>query len=218
MYKLVCRFNVYFLFGFKYVYFYKYKILFPVLIPRDNSIFYIKIIKNFVNAFFLSFFFEAGFGSGFCTYILINKNFINFFCVDSMFVFLYIFFKNFKNKIIKEFYIYNCNWFYVFLSFKKFNLIFINPPYLSMHDSLFFNFNVISEHKYSLVSKFDGFLDIYFLIKNAYDSLFYNGFLFLEHGFAQANKVRSAMALAGFVNIFTYNDFDNSNRFTVGEK
>jgi methylase of polypeptide subunit release factors len=212
------RFNVYFLFGVKQCFLYKYSLYFPVFQPRNDSVIFIDLYYNFFNNFFIKFFFEPGIGSG-----VFIKNLFNFYClnvlgVDKSYFSLLNFNLVILKKKIKKVCIYNCEWTYVFNSFKSFNFIFCNPPYLSLNDMNFFYFNLIKEYKYSLISKFYGFFDLFYLVKHSYDALLNNGFLFLEHGYLQAKLVRKIMLLSGFINVYTYKDLSNSNRITIGEK
>lgn len=214
----ISRFNVNFLFGFKYFYFFKYFILFPILIPRNDSLIFFYVIDKFFDKNFTNNFLELGSGSGALSYVFRKFFFINMICVDYNFYAIYIFCKNSKNFKIDEIYINQCDWFYVFLSFKRFYIILSNPPYLSSEEGKIFYSNCVSECKYSLISKSDGFDDLFSIIKNSYINLSNNGYLFLEHSYSQAKIVRSFMILIGFVNVCTYIDSSNINRISIGEK
>lgn len=212
------RFNIYFLFGFKYFYCYKYFLFFPIFQPRNDSMCFFYIYFNFFNKFFVRYFFEPGIGSVIFIKLLVSFYSLNVFGVDRLF-FSFINFRFISfDFFLKNISIYNCEWVYVFSSFKRFNFIFCNPPYLSFNDLKFFYFNSIKEYKYALISKYDGVFDVFYIIKNAYDSLLNNGFLFLEHGYLQHNFVKKTMLLSGFINIFTYKDLSSLNRITIGEK
>lgn len=209
----VLKFNICFIIGKKYYFYNKCFLYFPVFQPRTDTAFFFDIYINFFDSFFITDIFEPGFGSSFFITSVKRFYFLNILSVDKSF-FSFLFF----NFFIDNFFIYNKEWFYVFYSFKKFNYIFCNPPYLSKIDLNFFYFNKIKEYKYSLISKNYGFFDLYFIIKKAYDCLFNNGFLILEHGYSQRFFIKKIMILIGFINIYTYNDLSKLNRITIGEK
>lgn len=207
------KFNIYFLIGIKHWYFYICFLKFPVFQPRNDSIIFFNIFNNFFDNFFVRFFFEPGVGSSFLIKFFFDFYFINVLGVDRSH-FSILFFNFFSRRRC----VYNCEWLYVFSSFKKFNILFCNPPYLSFNDINFFYFNDVKEYKNSLVSKNKGFFDLFYLIKQAYDSLFNNGFFLIEHGYLQERLVKKIMLLVGFINVYTYKDISGVNRITVGEK
>jgi hypothetical protein len=209
----VLKFNIYFLIGYKYCHLYKFFLKFPVFQPRNDSVIFFNFYKNFFDKFFVKFLFEPGIGSFFFIKIFIDVYSFNTLGVDRSF-FSFFFFDFFSRCVC----IYNCEWAYIFNSFKRFNIFFCNPPYLSLRDVYFFYFDEVKEYNYSLGSKFNGFHDVFYIIKNAYDLLLNNGFIFLEHGYLQRRLVKKIMLLVGFVNVTTYRDSFNLNRITVGEK
>lgn len=175
--------------------------------------FFFSFYKNFFDKFFIKFFFEPGVGSSFFIKFFFEFYSFNSVGVDRS-VFSFFFFDFFSRCVC----VYNCEWMYIFNSFKKFDIFFCNPPYLSLNDIHFFYFNDVKEYKYSLGSKINGFSDLFYIIKHAYDLLLNNGFFFLEHGYVQRRLVKKIMLLVGFVNVSTYKDCLNLNRITVGEK
>lgn len=215
--KYIYRFNIYFLFGFKYVYLYKYYISFPVLIPRSDSIFCISFLFNLFNFFFMPNILDLGFGSGIFSYIFYLSKKIDIFCVDLIFFSFFVFFKNLFKGYFLFLFIFNSDWYYLLMSVKFFNLIFINPPYLSYDEIDYFFSNYVVEYKRALTAKYYGFLDFFFLLRELYDSLYFNGFLFVEHSYSQSKCIRIAMYRVGFSNVFTYY-FNNIYIFTIAEK
>ncbi|MEO5354730.1 MAG: hypothetical protein H7835_16145 [Magnetococcus sp. XQGC-1] len=207
------RFNIYFLIGLKHLHIYISFLKFPVFQPRNDSIIFFNFYKNFFDKFFIRFFFEPGIGSSFLIKFFFNFYSFNILGVDrSFFSFLFL------NFFLRRMCIYNSEWGYIFNSFRKNNIFFCNPPYLSFKDVTFFYFNDLKEYKNALATKNNGFFDLFYLIKQSYDSLLNNGFFFLEHGYLQRHLVKKIMLLVGFINVYTYKDINGLNRITVGEK
>lgn len=207
------RFNIYFLIGLKHLHIYTSFLKFPVFQPRNDSIIFFNIYKNFFDKFFIRFFFEPGIGSSFLIKFFFNFYSFNILGVDrSFFSFLFL------NFFLRRMCIYNSEWGYIFHSFRRNNIFFCNPPYLSFKDLTFFYFNDVKEYKNALATKNNGFFDLFYLIKQSYDSLLNNGFFFLEHGYLQRRLVKKIMLLVGFINVYTYKDINGLNRITVGEK
>ncbi len=77
---------------------------------------------------------------------------------------------------------------------------------------------LFSESSVSLLSQKKGIYDLYMSIYLLYDSLSINGYILLEHSYSQSKLVRQAMLYSGFVNICTYNDYNNLSRISYGEK
>ena len=69
-----------------------------------------------------------------------------------------------------------------------------------------------------MVSGCSGLSGLFLLVNKTFDSIDKNSFVILEHGYCQAKDIRQAMMIAGFVNVYTYNDMLGINRITVGEK
>lgn len=209
------NFNVCFVFKLRYFYFVKYIVFFPVLIPRNDSIYFFYIISKFIDNFFVSFILELGFGCGIFRHD-INRLCLNILSIDLKFHSLFVYYIN-KSKIESNIYnIIQSNWTNIFFSFKKFNLLFSNPPYISLHEFKFF-FSIEHECKDSLISRNNGFFDLFFLIRMSFASLNDHGYIFLEHGYFQSKRVRQAMYLSGYINIYTFFDSNKINRITIGE-
>lgn len=215
--KYVYKFNIGFLFGFNYYYFCKYYIMYPLLLPRNDSIFIISFIYKFLSKKFFKKFFEAGVGSAVFIFFFNKISYINVFGVDLIINSFFNFYENYFN-FIKDYLLSNCDWLYIFISQIKFNIIFSNPPYLSEREFEFFFFLSLHEYKYSLTAKHVGFFDLSLILRFSYYSLLQNGVLFIEHGYLQKNKLKKISKISGFINFFSYKNNDRNYGIIFCEK
>lgn len=215
-FNLVSRFPVSYIYKCKFFYSYKFKIFFPILIPRFETEGIVDFFISIYSVSFINCVLEIGFGSGIISASLARvcsgKIFI---AVDSNFFCLKVAKFNLKFIFSYNVIFFSCNFFDFFLNVKLFDCIISNPPYLSFKDIKFIN---TFECKFALLSKSFGYYDLYSIIKLAYDSLCLNGSVLLEHGYNQSKMIRKAMFCVGFVNIYTYNDCNGLDRFTYAEK
>jgi release factor glutamine methyltransferase len=98
---------------------------------------------------------------------------------------------------------------------KKLDAIISNPPYLSDTDP-HLEKDLNYEPRMALVAGKTGLEAYEALITQARSQLKPGGYLFLEHGFEQAEPVRDLLKQAGFSNIETYDDLSGHPRMTVG--
>lgn len=214
--NLVSRFPISYIYKFKFFYSYKFTIFFPILIPRFETENMVEFFLSIYSLYFTNCVLEIGFGSGIISVSLtqkcVGKKFIS---VDSNVFCLKVARYNLKITFSYNVIFLSCNFFDFFLNVKLFDCIVSNPPYLAFKDIRFIN---AFECKFALLSKSFGYYDIYSIIKLAYDSLCLNGSLLLEHSYNQSKLIRKAMFCVGFVNIFTYNDYNDLDRFTYAEK
>ena len=68
----------------------------------------------------------------------------------------------------------------------------------------------------ALFSDENGLGDIRRIIFSAYAYLKPDAYLFLEHGFQQAEEVRSLLTKAGYIDIKTFRDLAGLDRVTMG--
>jgi len=192
----------------------KYKILYPVLIPRNETIKIIELSNYILIKSVKDKILELGIGSGIIN-ISLNKLFnLKINLIDSNYNCIMLSIYNSK-KLIKNEYIFLHNWF--FLKNKEhYDLIVANPPYLYICDLYFYNLSL--ELKKSLVSKKKGLKDIYKIINLSYKILNVNGKIFIEHAYNQATYIRFLFNLFGFINICTKTDYSKMARVTYGEK
>lgn len=98
---------------------------------------------------------------------------------------------------------------------KRYDLIISNPPYIAEHDPSLRG-SIKFEPKQALISGADGLDDINIIIKEAGKNLNSHGFLLLEHGYDQADKVSAIMHQQGYIEIATHKDLAGHDRVTEG--
>ncbi len=197
----------------------EYKVYFDVFIPRQDTelmveyVIYLIKINNFKKIL------DLGTGSGviaisiakFCpkTYVFgidINELCINLSKYNSL-----------KLNVNNVFFI-KSNWFSYFKKKKiLFDIIISNPPYINKY---FFKFNndIKFESYISLFSNNNGIKDIILIILNSYDYLYNYGWLIIEHCFTQIDVINFFFNFKGYYNIYSYKDYNNKFRFTIGQK
>jgi release factor glutamine methyltransferase len=99
---------------------------------------------------------------------------------------------------------------------EKFDVIVSNPPYIEATDSHLKQGDLRFEPLAALASGADGLDDIRTIIQNAPQHLNPHGWLLLEHGYNQADKVALLLKQAGFVEISHAKDLAGINRVTIG--
>ncbi len=82
-----------------------------------------------------------------------------------------------------------------------------NPPYIAGNDPHLTSLN--HEPQRALISEKEGYYDIQCLIKSAKRALKQNGWIFLEHGYQQVEKVQQFMLEEGFIHIGQTRDLQN---------
>ena len=124
--------------------------------------------------------------------------------------------KNAQNLSIDNVEFVLSNWFQ-HLNNQPFDVILSNPPYIEENDAHLSQGDLRFEPISALSSGEDGLNDIRQIIENSLVHLQPQGWLMLEHGFNQAEKVTDLMANTGFVSIETIKDFGGNNRVTIGK-
>lgn len=99
---------------------------------------------------------------------------------------------------------------------KKFAAILSNPPYIPVEDPHLKIGDLRFEPHTALVAGKTGLEIIEKIIQSAPQKLEKNGWLMLEHGFNQGEKVRTLFKKAGFTAIKTYRDYAKIPRATIG--
>lgn len=99
----------------------------------------------------------------------------------------------------------------------QFDVIVSNPPYIANHDSQLQAQVLQHEPRSALLSGADGLDDIRQLVQQAKNFLKPGAYLFLEHGYQQAESVRQLLKQAGYKNINTHQDLTNKDRVTGGQ-
>lgn len=98
---------------------------------------------------------------------------------------------------------------------QKFDLIVSNPPYLADDDEHLPTL-LAFEPKRALVAEQQGLADIIEIVHGAKQHLKTKGYLYIEHGWQQAEAVRTIFAQAGFSQIDSIKDYGGNDRVTFG--
>lgn len=99
----------------------------------------------------------------------------------------------------------------------KFSLIVGNPPYVDKSDPLLRQGDVKHEPESALIADNRGYADIQYIVEHVPGWLENGAYLMLEHGWQQAEKVRSLFATANYKNIETHKDLSGNERVTFGQ-
>ncbi len=97
-----------------------------------------------------------------------------------------------------------------------FDIIVSNPPYIAADDPHLGAGDVRFEPRSALVADADGMGDLLHLVNAAQGYLATSGWLMLEHGYQQAEKVREALECAGYQNVESVRDLGGHERVTLG--
>ena len=110
----------------------------------------------------------------------------------------------------------NSNWLAAFKN-ECFDLIVSNPPYINPSDPRVLSDGLKFEPIEALVSECGGFKDIEQIVKESSKSLHNSGYLFLEHGYDQSDKVISIFENYDFSQIRTFKDLNGDDRVCSGK-
>lgn len=102
------------------------------------------------------------------------------------------------------------------LNNQRFTLIVSNPPYIDEQDPHLAEGDVRFEPKSALVADNHGLADIEILVSDSRRFLEPGGWLMLEHGWKQGERVRQLLREAGFQDIETTKDYGGNERLTSG--
>jgi release factor glutamine methyltransferase len=97
----------------------------------------------------------------------------------------------------------------------RFDVIASNPPYIAAHDAHLLK--LTHEPQQALVSGADGLDDIQCIIAQAPAHLHAGGWLLLEHGYDQAERVRGLLVRAGFQSVQSKRDLSGVERCSGGK-
>ena len=110
----------------------------------------------------------------------------------------------------------NSNWLAAFKN-ECFDLIVSNTPYINPSDPRVLSDGLKFEPIEALVSDCGGFKDIEQIVKESSKSLHNSGYLFLEHGYDQSDKVVSIFENYDFSQIRTFKDLNGDDRVCSGK-
>ncbi|TVU89727.1 peptide chain release factor N(5)-glutamine methyltransferase [Vreelandella titanicae] len=99
---------------------------------------------------------------------------------------------------------------------KCFDIVVSNPPYIAANDPHLSAGDVRFEPRSALVADAEGMADLLHLVHAAQHYLTASGWLLLEHGYNQADKVRSALKSAGYQSVESIRDLGGYERVTLG--
>jgi release factor glutamine methyltransferase len=122
---------------------------------------------------------------------------------------------NAKNLAIANAKFILSDWFNA-LKNEKFDIIVSNPPYIEADDAHLSQGDLRFEPIAALASGQDGLDDIRRIINQAPQHLNPHGWLLLEHGYNQAEKVAALLKQAGFGQISHAQDLSGTDRVTIG--
>jgi release factor glutamine methyltransferase len=109
------------------------------------------------------------------------------------------------------------DWFTQITAAEKFDVIVSNPPYINPNDKHLAEGDVRFEPRSALIANNKGLADLEFIIVHAKSYLAANGYLLVEHGCDQAEKVREFFTNNYFLNIKTLRDLGGNERVTFGK-
>ncbi|WP_420517081.1 peptide chain release factor N(5)-glutamine methyltransferase [Proteus mirabilis] len=102
------------------------------------------------------------------------------------------------------------------LSGYQFDMIISNPPYIDEEDEHLYQGDVRFEPLTALVAADHGFADIELIITNARQFLANNGWVLIEHGWQQGERVCNIFIDKGYCCVETFRDYGGNERVTVG--
>jgi release factor glutamine methyltransferase len=127
---------------------------------------------------------------------------------------------NARELALKNVHVYRSNWFAdvhasTAVPDALFDMVISNPPYIAAADHHLDCGDLRFEPHSALVAADDGYADLFAIAEQARDFLCDNGFLLLEHGFAQAEKMRNYLQQLGYANAQTIRDYAGHERVTL---
>lgn len=100
---------------------------------------------------------------------------------------------------------------------ERFDVIVSNPPYIAAHDPHLLQGDVRFEPLSALASGTEGLDDISRIVAGAAHHLVAGGWLLLEHGYDQAQRVHDILLRSGFVDVRSVQDLAGIERVTLGK-
>lgn len=107
------------------------------------------------------------------------------------------------------------NWLSCFAA-NSFDVIVSNPPYIDREDAHLAQGDVRFEPRAALVSNNQGMADIAIIANQAKQCLKAGGWLVLEHGFNQAERVVNLLLSLDYREVENFSDYAGNPRFSVG--
>ena len=191
------------------------KITQDTLIPRPETELLVEIILEKFNQTKKYRFLELATGSG-AVSIALAKNHPDFdiTATDISEKTLVVARENQKYYQIKNIHFIQSNWFAEINTTEKFDAIICNPPYIAENDLHLSQGDLRFEPKIALTPGKTGLEAIESIIQNAKNYLLPSGWLFLEHGYDQGEKVAELLRENNYEQIKTKKDLKNLPRVT----
>lgn len=111
-----------------------------------------------------------------------------------------------------------CSSWFSALGNQTFSMIVSNPPYIDELDPHLSQGDVRFEPLTALVAANAGLADLDHIITRARHHLQPDGWLLLEHGWAQGEAVRELFCAAGYTSVETCRDYGGNERLTLGKR
>jgi len=109
------------------------------------------------------------------------------------------------------------DWFNAISPNQQFDLFVSNPPYIDAEDPHLSQGDLRFEPQTALVAEAQGYGDIFHIVDTAPDYLAHDGWLLLEHGFEQAERIQHYFLKKGYKRVNTVQDYANLNRVTFAQ-
>lgn len=103
------------------------------------------------------------------------------------------------------------------LNNEQFDIVVSNPPYVANDDPHLQQGDLRFEPARALSSGSDGLKDIHEIVSNAGECLKPGGWLLIEHGYNQGDKVIALFQQYGFKHINCFQDYGQRERATIGQ-
>jgi len=100
----------------------------------------------------------------------------------------------------------------------QFDLVVSNPPYVAANDPHLQQGDCRFEPRLALVAEEEGLAAIRQIAAEVFDQLVPGGWLLLEHGFDQAEAVRSILQANHYLDVTTHRDLSGLERMCLGRK
>lgn len=98
----------------------------------------------------------------------------------------------------------------------RFDMIVSNPPYIAADDPHLQQGDLRFEPASALVAEQEGYADLFTIARQARAFLQPGGWLLLEHGWQQAERLRAELHALGYEQVQTLSDFGGNERVTLG--
>jgi release factor glutamine methyltransferase len=106
---------------------------------------------------------------------------------------------------------------YAPLAGQRFDALLSNPPYIAGDDPVLAADGLRFEPRGALTPEGDGYAALLTLINGAPGHLLPGGWLALEHGESQAERLRAALVARGFTHVTSHRDLAGRERITEGQ-